>query len=283
MENAIKVVVVIVMYNPKTADVENVRRLSAICDVIAVDNSLIPTDYNLMGGRVLYIFNGSNKGIAEAQNTALRRAIELGKYTHVVFLDQDSRVDDTYPNSIANEFCFVDDGHLAILGPSVFHIDDGTEYCSVVHHYETTDSGFSQRPHVISSGSCVSIFAIERVGMFDSRLFIDYVDFEWCWRAISKGYHCGITNKLTIYHKVGQRELSIGKYKVIISAPGRYYYQYRNFLWLVRRKYVPLPWKLATGTKFLIRLMYLPLVVENGSKYLHNMLNGIKAGIKCQK
>ena len=277
-----KVAVIIVLYNPDTNDIDNVRRIAQYNVGFVVDNSLIPFMDGETIGKMSYICNKANIGIAEAQNVALREILK-GDYEYVVFLDQDTRVAVDYPLQIAMEFSRIDNGRLAVLGPQVVNAVTGGQYASAIHKYEISENGFSLRKHIISSGSCMSINALKDVGLMWGELFIDYVDFEWCWRAASKGYQCGVTSHLQISHHVGQRELSIGKYKVIISAQQRYFYQYRNFIWLIQKKYVPLQWKCATCVKFLLRLVYFPILVNGGLKYWNNMIKGLEAGIWQRK
>ena len=277
-----KVAVIIVLYNPDTNDIDNVRRIAHYNVGFVVDNSLIPFMDGETIGNVSYICNKANRGIAKAQNIALREILK-GDYEYVVFLDQDTRVAVDYPLQIAMEFSRIDNGRLAVLGPQVVNAVTGGQYASAIHKYEISENGFSLRKHIISSGSCMSINALKDVGLMWGELITDYVDFEWCWRAASKGYQCGVTSHLQISHHVGQRELSIGKYKVIISAQQRYFYQYRNFIWLIQKKYVPLQWKCATCVKFLLRLVYFPILVNGGFKYWNNMIKGLEAGIWQRK
>ena len=279
-----EIAVVIILYNPSEEDISHSMKQAALWYGVIVDNSAEPFTDNTRIGNMLYICNRKNVGIAEAQNIGLR-AIGLETVRFVVFLDQDTRFSSTYPEKICTEFETISkvEQRLAILGPTVINKTSGQEYASVIHHYDVDSLGFSQRRQVISSGSCVSAQALLDVGLMDASLFIDSVDYEWCWRATARKYVCGITTKMSISHQVGSRELNIGKYKVIISAPFRYYYQYRNFLWLLRRKYVPLQWKIATGVKFAARFIYFPLFVRGGRERWKYMCQGIKAGIKGRK
>lgn len=277
-----KVAVIIVLYNPDTNDIDTVRRIAQYNVGFVVDNSLIPFMNGETIGNMSYICNKANIGIAKAQNIALREILK-GDYEYVVFLDQDTRVAVDYPSQIAMEFSRIDNDRLAVLGPQVVNAVTGGQYASAIHKYEISENGFSLRKHIISSGSCMSINALKDVGLMWGELFIDFVDFEWCWRAASKGYQCGVTSHLQISHHVGQRELSIGKYKVIISAQQRYFYQYRNFIWLIQKKYVPLQWKCSTCVKFLLRLVYFPILVNGGFKYWNNMIKGLEAGIWQRK
>lgn len=280
ISNEVSIALVIVFFNPSLEDIEHAKALAIKWDGVIVDNSVNPCIGEELIGKMQYIPLRGNRGIAEAQNIGINAVMSKWAPTHVVFLDQDSRASVSYPEEIVNNFLRIKKAYssLCCLGPSVINKTTGEEYKSVIHTYASTNDGFSLRTHIISSGCCVETAAFEIVGLMDSRMFIDYVDYEWCWRANAKGLGCGLTNNVTLVHKVGKRELSLGRYKVIISSPNRYFYQYRNFIWLIRKKYVPLQWKFATGVKFFFRLLYFPLFVRDGVSCWINMINGIKSG-----
>lgn len=271
--------VVIVLYRPTQENLRRVKQIALTCPGIIVDNSPEPNFTAEKVGQMSYLPLFSNKGIATAQNTALRLLLSDSIQEYVVFLDQDSVLSADYVKAIVHEYIVTKQRieNLAIIGPTVINIDTQREYKSVIHHNPTDAYGFKPQRDVISSGSCIELQTLREVGIFDEDLFIDYVDFEWCWRAESKGYVCGITSNVQIQHQVGRKQLSIGGYIVILSSPIRYYYQYRNHLWLCKRKYVPLQWKLATSIKHLLRFFYFPLVVHEGTKCWTNMFRGIKA------
>lgn len=200
----------------------------------------------------------------------------------MVFFDQDSDFTEKYVRSIVDEYKRISTvrKNLFLLGPTVINKTNGEEYRSVIHSDKKADQGFIEKREIISSGSCVSVDKLNQVGVMDARLFIDYVDFEHCWRANSKGYVCGITQNVTLPHKVGNNELHFPHgYRVIISAPFRYYYQYRNWLWLCRKGYVPRQWKINTCIKFMSRIIYFPFVVNEWKSIEKNMFKGIHDGL----
>lgn len=272
--------VVIVFYNPSEEDISHARMISGRYHGVVVDNSDHPScDEGMLAG-LKYIANNKNLGIAEAQNIGIAEALKHDDTRFVVFLDQDSRLDIDYPEKIAGEFETIRETHgrLALLGPTIINKDTNEAYSSVFHP-DSGEERFCKRREIISSGSCMSREAIEKVGVNDARLFIDYVDFDWCWRANAMGYECGTTKALSIDHKVGRGELHFGKISVSISAPFRYYYQYRNYQWLLRRSYVPGDWKLRMGIKQALRFCYFPFLVKDGCKCWKQMAKGIWHGI----
>ena len=248
--------------------------------IVVVDNTP-DTSVCIAQENVDYIPLRENTGIANAQNVGISRLEELG-CSHIVFFDQDSEFSEAFVLNMVAEYERIEETHrnLFLLGPRVIDKTNGEEYRSVVHREAVADEGFVRKREIISSGSCVSMAKLSEIGAMDARLFIDFVDFEHCWRANAKGYVCGITNNVTLPHKVGSRELCLPHgYRVIISAPFRYYYQYRNWLWLCRRRYVPLQWKVSKGVKFLLRPFYFPFCVKGWRDIEKFMLNGIKDGI----
>lgn len=113
----------------------------------------------------------------------------------------------------------------------------------------------------------------------DELLFIDNVDNEWCWRAIHNGNLCCITTKITMLHKIGQQHYKILGMPFLVSAPIRYYYQYRNYLWLLRRSYVPLGWKYKSFIRKLVEIIIIPCVSKQKILIIKNMVRGIWDGL----
>lgn len=245
--------------------------------IYIVDNT---PDRNLMltGKQLFYTALGDNYGIAAAQNIGIKQALSDG-CQYVVFFDQDSVFDSDYIRSLLIEYKRINllYPYLAILGPSVLNKDTGLPY-----KVENSDIQLDCRKlsFVISSGAMVKASVFSEVGLMEESLFIDCVDFEWCWRAISKGYICCGTLRVTMNHKVGNVDSSFFGYPIIVSAPIRYYYQYRNYLWLFRRKYVPTKWKMTSGVRKIHGLLWLPFTPGNKRQILKYMLRGISDGLR---
>ena len=275
----IGVVIIVFHPNPKLLE-SKLKQLGGDVAIVVVDNT--PNEViDIEQTNVAYIPLRENTGIANAQNVGIGNLLKRG-CTHVVFFDQDSDFTEKYVRSIVDEYERISTvrENLFLLGPSVINKTNGEEYRSVIHSDKKADQGFVEKREIISSGSCVSMAKLNKVGAMDALLFIDYVDFEHCWRANSKGYVCGITQNVTLPHKVGNNELHFPHgYRVIISAPFRYYYQYRNWLWLCRKGYVPRQWKINTCIKFMSRIIYFPFVVNEWKSIEKNMFKGIHDGL----
>lgn len=289
----IKVALVIVLYNPDAGDLDHARKMAQANRGIIVDNSAQPSFCGEKVEQMPYRWMGRNGGIAEAQNVALREllASEAPRFTHFVFLDQDSRTAADFPALMAAEFDVAQQylansadeaPRLAILGPTIVNKLTGEAYTSAFHPVPEGAPHFVASREVISSGACVSREALETVGLNDESLFIDMVDHEWCWRARSQGWAVGTTTQLHLPHLVGRTPLKIGRHTILRAAPVRHYYLCRNYLLLRRRDYVPRQWKWAMGVKRLAAVFIVPLTQRDGFRALGYMWRGVADGWRCR-
>ena len=270
-----KIGVVIVLFHPKEFNFNELLYQSDIF-VILVDNTP-DSDLNLTSENVHYIPLKQNKGIASAQNVGICKAEELG-CSHVMFYDQDSVIEKDFVSQMLGEYIRLKSiySNIAILGPTIINKDNGKEYKStnqkVVYDCKLVSA-------LISSGTIVEMKLFNVIGILEDKLFIDYVDFEWCWRARSKGYVCTSTTRVYLWHKVGTEDRCFLGFPIIVSAPIRYYYQYRNYCWLIRRTYVPFKWKVVGLVRKLSEIILLPIMSKNGISILSNIIRGIKDGL----
>lgn len=270
--------IIIVLFHPPKLNYIDLTYNSNI-SIILVDNTP-DINLNLSKGNVYYIPLKQNKGIATAQNIGINKAESLG-CSYIVFFDQDSIIEKSYVDNIVREYQRISSriNNLFLLGPTVYNNRTGEEYKSKIHIDKRVDFDFISRREIISSGSCTEISKIKEIGKLKDNLFIDFVDFEWCWRANYLGFVSGITPNVKLQHLVGQSEFKMLGFLVIISSPIRYFYQYRNYLWLIRKKNVPFQWKFNTGIKFILRVLYFPFCIKNWKQIEYNMWKGFCHGL----
>ena len=272
---------VLVCYHPQPDDVEAITALASTYKGVIVDNSECVHFTGSKVGRMSYLPQYENRGIAEAQNQAVERLLQDEEVEYIIFLDQDSRTEPDFPIRMMEAYeQLASHRKLALLGPRIVDKRSGEHTSSTLHREKKNADGFIPMRDVISSGSVVPVSVMKTVGRMRASMFIDYVDFEWCWRAEKMGYVCGITDTVTLRHKVGEREIRIGRYTIQVWSAFRYFYQYRNYLWLCRLAYVPTQWKLATGVKLLARMVYFPLLVSGGREMVREMVRGVRASMR---
>lgn len=273
-----KIAIILVLYNKsKIVPQKYIQNTNSIL-LIVVDNTE-GQDLNLKQDKVLYIPLMHNYGIAKAQNVGIETAMKLG-CEYIVFFDQDSDIPNNYCAKIINAYQNIKTTvpNLFLLGPLVINKHTQKEYKKLIKKRQQIVDGFKEEREIISSGSCLHVSSINLVGKLEEKLFIDYVDFEWCWRAKAMGLISGIATQLSLPHEVGAKEVNYGLYHVIISAPIRYYYQTRNMLLLTKRNYVPLAWKISKFARLIINFI-LFLFNKNYHSNLKYIIKGAKDGL----
>lgn len=269
-----KVILIIVFYNPTNTQIENANNMALRNRVLVVDNSNLTLDKK---HHFKYISLGGNKGIAAAQNVGIEYAKKL-HVKYVLFFDQDSNLDESFVDNIVAEYerLRVLDPKIVMLGPSIVDSRSGQLYKS-----NNLDCGKpTKRDAIISSGSIVETECFNKVGNLDETLFIDYVDFEWCWRATSKGYSIYSTPNIVLQHSIGENYHNYNGFVVNVSSPIRYFYQYRNTALLLKRGYVPLKWKIKSVLRKLADFIIIPFFAEKKFATLGYMIKGTIVGVK---
>lgn len=230
---------------------------------------------------LIYIPLKNNFGIAYAQNIGICEAIKRG-CDYIVFFDQDSDVSNEYIHDIVDEFVRVQqlEPMIATLGPLIYNADKGSPY----KRYKTfVQNCFQIVPTIISSGSIVPTMLFDKIGLYEADLFIDLVDHEWCWRATNSGYKCCQTQLLKLYHSVGKREIRFLGVPFWEVTPIRNYYQYRNFIILLRRKYVPARWKMKNFIRRFAYIFVIPFISKKRRESYKYIFRGIYDGVRSFK
>ena len=276
-------IAIVVLYNPSTDDFKKwqgyVKDMPEMFFCF-IDNSDSKT-FLIESGNAVSFANKKNIGIAAAQNIGIKYA-QQKKFKYVLFFDQDSEIDSQYTGSILKEFLRVKsiEPKVVLLGPTIVNKDSSKKY---KNNDIVNDHGYALVRALISSGSVADVSSFFKVGLMEESLFIDYVDFEWCWRAQHNGFRCARTQNVLLNHKVGQNLYTFFNYPIIVSAPIRYFYQYRNFIRLLKRDYVPQKWKRNAAIRKFFELIIVPFLAKNKVETFKFIIQGIKAGIKNEK
>lgn len=281
-----KVIAIVVLYNDNTEEAaSNIKMIASQVDkVCLVDNSAdaYPERFKCIDNAI-YLPQHQNKGIATAQNIGLKYAIEQAS-DFVLLSDPDSQIPDqavttlfkTYEHMVAKGF------KVGGVGSTAYNRLTGSPYplnSNFIQHLP--DEKVTEVTFLMNSISLIPTSLFSRVGLMDESLFIDGIDSEWCWRgAHQSGLHFFLDDHLHIMHQLGLGTRIIGGKERSITPPARFYYQFRNFLWLCRRDYVPRKWLKENGCKYLIKAIYYPIMVAPRWEYVRNICKGILAGIK---
>lgn len=291
----VKVGVVMVLYNP---DFEVTKKAlsslaSQVDQICVVDNS--PSDHSeVLGGyeSVEYKPLLKNVGIAAAQNIGIRHFIDLG-YDFVLFSDQDSIASEKVVSKLLENYQALQKKGIKVgaVGTRAINRQSGMPYgdkSKMIARFSketfVNSSDITEYYSVISSISLISRISLLDVGGFDESLFIDGVDHEWCWRAWHKSqWRSFVVEDAKVNHQLGEGDKKVASRSIAIASPFRMYYQFRNYLWLCRRDYVPGYWKKKNGVKYLVKLFYFPICIAPRAMYLKHIIHGVIRGLNPVK
>lgn len=162
-------------------------------------------------GSVETVTLGENRGIACALNLGVRRAIELG-YPWVLTMDHDSEADGRMVENLMRAVHDHREPERVIISAPVY-IDRGTGEAGRIYRYEgwkrhrldpLPPGGTATPTVVITSGNLLNAGHFQALGGFDESFFIDYVDHDFCLRAVIAGFHIIVCADASLSHSVGE-------------------------------------------------------------------------------
>jgi len=282
---------VIVAFNPNVNEFANVvRSVVSQVDYIAIVNN----GTNSIGHatfsdeKIDVIENNQNLGIATAINIGLKHLIAKN-CTHFLLLDHDSVLP---PNMVSTLLQSLNDlnsngDHLAAaIGPAYYNTRLN-KFAPFIKFgsFRNTKIAIPPQPalinvdFLISSGTLLTLDALQKIGFMDEGLFIDFVDTEWCIRAKLKGFKLYGYSGVSMQHTLGDEPTNLFGFAFPMHSPIRHYYIVRNAIFLIKRPY-PLNIKLIIFKLMIGALLFYSLVPKNRVAQFKKMLFGIKDGLK---
>ena len=174
---------------------------------------------------IQYHYFGSNEGIAKRLNSAVKYAIE-NKFDYLLTMDQDS----SFKKGDFEKY--------------INYIQAGS-YNNVVQFGVNCQPQFTVPTNMpepvltlITSGTILNLSFIQNIGSFNENLFIDFVDAEFSYRVIQKGYINLMYADIVLNHSIGtlvegRSLINFKKTLRITHHPIRVYYIIRNGLFLL--------------------------------------------------
>lgn len=277
---------ILVAYNPDLEELnKSVARLKKQTDIVIVCNN---SDYDVtFEDEQVKVFNfGENFGIAKAQSIGMKWAFENGA-DFILQMDQDSipsddlvvKLLDCYQQLTEKEY------KIGLVGCQDYDKDTKKDSKAIINkEVNLENTSYFIVPDILSSGSLIPKNIYDLIGGMDDELFIDIVDFEYCWRIREKKYLIIKNKDALLAHKLGDGEKKLfGILKINLGSSFRHYYQFRNILFMMNRSYVPLRWKISQLIKISFKLIFYPLGLKDGRERFHFMLMGIKDFIVGKK
>lgn len=188
----------IVTYNPKLSRLkENIEAISPqVSKIFIYDNGSdnVSDIVNIFQKQNCTVINsGTNSGMAIALNRLAEQAINNG-FLYIIFLDQDSVAQ---PNMV-NELSILMKDDIGITCPAIIDRNSPDK--------RDENPFLADVTHTITSGSLVNLAAYKKVGGYDERLFIDWVDLDYCHNLRLHGYKILRTKSAQLLHEIGKKE-----------------------------------------------------------------------------
>jgi rhamnosyltransferase len=235
---SVKIAACVVLYNPSLQVIANIQSYYQFVDcLIAVDNSeqkngAIEEALQSNFKHIIYKFLNANLGIAAALNIACTTAAEKG-FDWILTMDQDS-------SFVSNDLSIMI-ADIAAIEAQYGNVGIITPYHVLAEGYtEDSKEDFTVRRIAMTSGNLLNLKAYQVAGAFEEKLFMDFVDYEYCLRLRKNTYTIIQDNKVKLKHSLGNFHIRhfLGK-KLGISNHNyqRRYYMTRNSLLVSTKHY----------------------------------------------
>lgn len=269
----------VILYKPDEQVIKNILTYgSQLSRLYLIDNSPEPlTGVDLAPLRSLahvrYQSMHGNQGIAAALNESLRLARQEG-YPYVMTMDQDSQLP-------ADQLCI-----YLQTAADVIRRDPSVGALGIRNSREKGAShdvpAWQPAVELITSGMIIDAAKAQAVGDFIDELFIDFVDFEFCYRLQRHGFSCVKINRACLQHQVGSTPppkkmfgMEIKSHN--IHSPLRFYYEYRNSLYVMKHYPEAAGRVLLDRAKMTVKLL---LVETNKWNKMRYALRGIYDAVR---
>jgi rhamnosyltransferase len=281
-----RVFAIVVAYHPQE------QKLSRLCEtlsgsgsqVIVVDNT--ETDGGRRESAMEYgarIRSGENEGIARAQNIGIARALALGADVVALF-DQDSEPDGSF---LRRMLVHVSPGAAGVWAPVCRDKTTNEELPSFrLNGLRMASKVFSAGrtgPYavdlVIASGAVVTAETFTVAGDMDEDFFIDFVDFEWCFRCRGRGVPISVVPDAVLPHSIGERTLNMGIMRGPVHGVARSYYKIRNCFLLFRKPDVPVLYAGSMMISGVVRYLLMLPFLKDRAAYMGTFFRAIGHGL----
>lgn len=295
-----KIATIIVTYNPC---VEILRLqveilLSQVQIIVYVDNAsqnsaelndFISSIDKKRGVQIILIENESNKGLGFAQNRGIEAAL-AEQAIQIILLDDDSVIEEHFvENLLRAKKELTDMGvKLGAIGPTYYNKDSGeqypiTKYVGPFIDRKLPKEGSVEASFLIASGCMIDSSVIAEVGLMNEDFFIDYIDVEWSFRAISMSYKLYATPYAKMNHIIGEKRVSIFGRKISLHSPLRKYYLFRNSVFMIKCPYISAGYKIRELVFNGLRLVVFLLLSTEKKKYFKYSVMGYWDGLRNKK
>lgn len=268
----------LVSYNPDLSRLkENINSIITQVDIVVVyengsenQNEVCKELENFKNIKVIAM--KKNNGIAAALNTLMEWGLEHD-FLWMLSLDQDSVCGGDYISKMLPYLSIEQD--IGIVAPVIVDRNIG-----VVGHQPK--NLYTHVNTCITSGAIVNIYKWKEVGRYDEWMFIDSVDFEFCYRMRKKGYGVIQIQEVELLHEIGksqERKFLFWNVRVSGHSAFRKYYIARNNIYYPMKHHLYLFVIRGHIRNFWLLIKTLLYEADEKSKKIRAILSGWKDGM----
>lgn len=233
----IKIDMILVTYNPNIELLGNCIKsiFNDVRNIYIIDNGSNNFEFDKNIDSVRIIRLEDNMGISYAQNIGIKEAIK-NDAEYILLSDQDTIYPKSYIENMIKTFSF--DDNICAVTP-LFKDSNGKKVNNGFYKKSFffakqffPEKGYYEIFHTIASGKLIKTQCLNNIGLMDEDLFIDWVDYEWCWRARKKRYKIIGNADVVIEHQLGDNSKNLGFREVNLRSYIRHYYITRNAFYL---------------------------------------------------
>ncbi len=210
--------------------------------IVVIDNSADQRVRNALlalphANRIAFIFNDCNKGLAAALNQGIRYSLDNAcKWT--LLLDQDSILAESMIGEMLRSYNDLDEEakkETALVVPTVYDRNFKKMLPSVIttnflNKKIETPAGDCFVHFHITSGSLLKNELVSKIGLMNENLFIDYIDFDYCFRILDRNLRILLSKNALLYHSLAETKQKLF-FQYREHQPVRVYYQTKNSLY----------------------------------------------------
>lgn len=215
----------------------------------------------------------TNSGIAHALNQLMNFGMKHD-YDWMLALDQDSVCSDDYLRKLQR---FIDFSHnIGIIAPTILDRNIGSVGHEVAHEYRFVRT-------CITSGALYRIDSWSKVDGYDESMFIDSVDFEYCYRIRKAGFKILLAKEPRLLQEVGHSEYRrFLFFKVLVNnhSAFRKFYIARNNVYFPLKHHLSL-FFIRGVLRNILLLLKITLYETDKKKKIKSSISGWREGMRA--
>jgi len=257
----LRIAAVVILYNPTDDVINNIRTYySQVEELYIVDNSphLNKTikQFCDLHINMFYFPQYENMGVSRGLNIGTKMALQKG-FDYILTMDQDSKAPINLVSGLIELVSEFKD--IAIITP--LH---SNKYNT--HLLNIDAKKIDKVTTAMTSGNLLCLNAFKETGNFLEKLFIDYVDIEYCLRLKQKNFSIYRVNNIVLEHIEGnlsQKKIFSKTFYPINNHPVRIYYKTRNLLYIIKKYRKIEPIQIREEINVYLRNILKMLIFEN--------------------